>query len=296
MSPAATAFQGSGRGEKTVLRSLNELENFTLIATDGEIGAVVGFLIDDASWTLRYLIAETNGPSGARDALISPISFRRADWETRCIHLALTREMVRRSPDIDTDQPVTRGQEIEYHRFLGYSRYWGGTNLWGAGTNPALLAIEGWDDAVAGAGERPGDQADDRRLHSVAGIRGFHVRGREAEIGLSADLVVDEVTWEVRYLAVATGDWWPGGKVLLAPRWARQVGWEERTVHFDLSRDAVRDSPSWDGACPVDRRYELRLNDHYGRGVNRGSTDLPADPAPPPRAGRRRARFRRDSS
>lgn len=270
-----------------VLRSLKDLENYTLFATDGEIGTVVGFLLDDETWTIRYLVAETNGASGARDVLISPISFRKADWgKPRCFRLALTRELVRRSPGIDTDQPVSRQHEIEYYRYLGYSCYWGGSSIWGAGTYPALLALGRWDDAAAGpagpvdvTGWRPPP------ARSAGEVRGYHVQGLDDAIGHIDDFIVDDESWEVRYLVIVdTGNWWAGRKVLVEPRWARHVSWEEGTIYFELSRQAIKDSPSWDETDAVNRQYEVQLYDYYGRPVYWRNVDRPDEPGPPRRA------------
>jgi len=35
-------------------------------------------------------------------------------------------------------------------------------------------------------------------------------------------------TWEVRYLAVDTSNWWFGKKVLLCAAWASRISWDER--------------------------------------------------------------------
>lgn len=41
-----------------MLRSVKELEGYTLRATDGDIGTVRDFYFDDRDWTVRYLAAE----------------------------------------------------------------------------------------------------------------------------------------------------------------------------------------------------------------------------------------------
>lgn len=59
-----------------MLRSLKDLERFTVGATDGHIGKVVDFLLDDERWAVRYLVVEPGGFFDGRQVLISPISFR----------------------------------------------------------------------------------------------------------------------------------------------------------------------------------------------------------------------------
>ncbi len=283
--PAAAA----NRNETTMLRSLKDLENYTLYASDGEVGTVVNFLLDDEYWTIRYLIAEANGFSGARDVLISPISFREADWATRCFRLGLTREMVRNSPGIDTDQPVSRQHELEYFRYYGYPYYWGGSGIWGLGTYPALLSTGRWSDDRLAGDELPEVRAADRHLRSAREVRGYHVQGLDDSIGHIDDFIVDDETWEVRYLVIDTSNWWFGKKVLVEPRWATRVSWEEGKIHFDLSRQAIKDSPAWNAAEAVNRQYEVQLYDYYGRPVYWQGGDPHVEPAPPQRANRNRA-------
>ncbi len=250
-----------------MLRSLKDLEHYTLYASDGEIGTVVNFLLDDASWTVRYLVAETNGNSGGRDVLITPLAFREVDWATRCFRLALTRDKVRNSPGIDTNQPVSRQHELDYHRYFGYAHYWGGSGIWGSGTYPTMLAGGMWDEAEASSLGQDVDRPGDRHLRSAAEVRGYHIQGTDGPIGHIIDFIVDDETWEVRYLVIDTTNGWFGKKVLVEPRWAREVSWEDGKIHFDLTRKAINDSPPWNPTAAINRKYEVQLYDYYGRPV-----------------------------
>jgi hypothetical protein len=51
-------------------------------------------------------------------------------------------------------------------------------------------------------------------------LRSF-IQGVDEASGHVDDFIVDDETWEVRYLVVETSDWWCGKRVLVAPRWAR---------------------------------------------------------------------------
>ena len=42
-----------------MLRNVNKLNGFTILATDGGIGHVDEFYFDDESWTIRYLVVNT---------------------------------------------------------------------------------------------------------------------------------------------------------------------------------------------------------------------------------------------
>ncbi len=157
-----------------MLRSLKDLEGYTVSATDGDIGRVVDFLLDDERWIVRYLVVETGGFFDGRRVLISPISFRKAEWSTRRFHLALTRDKVKNSPSVDVDKPVSRQHELDYFGYYGYPRYWGYSGLWGMGAYPGLLA--------AGRSERERlpsipRLSGDVHLRSAKEVRGYHDPG-----------------------------------------------------------------------------------------------------------------------
>ena len=61
-----------------------------------------------------------------------------------------------------------------------------------------------------------------------------------------------------------TKNWWPGKKVLVSPRWFRDVNWGEQQVNVELARAEVERSPEYDASAAVDRAYEERLRRHYG--------------------------------
>ena len=116
-----------------MLRSMQDLKNYTIGATDGEIGHVTDFFFDDEDWVIRYLVVETSSWLMTRKVLISPYSLLEADWLHKRLPVRINRDQVRNSPDIDTDKPVSRQQEMRYADFYGYPYYWGGmggTTFW----------------------------------------------------------------------------------------------------------------------------------------------------------------------
>jgi len=244
-----------------MLRSTRDLESYRVEAEDGPVGAVSDFLFDDERWTIRYLVTDTGSFFEDRRVLISPISFRRADWSTRAFHLALTRDKVKASPSIDVDEPVSRQRERDYYRFYGWPEYWGHATpySWGVGPDPGSLVASGVPFSI----EDP--DVGDHHLRSAHVVTGYHVQGSDGEIGHVSDLIVDDQTWDIRYLVVDTSNWWVGKKVLVSPRWADRVSWEDSKVFLGLPRETIRSCPEWNPSSPVNREYELRMFDYYGR-------------------------------
>jgi PRC-barrel domain len=246
-----------------MLRSLKDLEGYTVSASDGDVGRVVDFLVEDQRWTIRYLVVETGGFFNERRVLISPVSFGKVEWSTRRVELALTKDKIKNAPSIDTNQPVSRQHEWNFFRYYEYPYYWGYSGVWGIGAYPRLL---GTGDIYADSAERLEHASGDVHLRSVNEILGYHIQGKDDAIGRLDDFIVDDETWELRYLVVDTSTWWFGKKALLAPYWASSVSFADRKIQVDVPRQFVKNAPEWN-ALDVNREYEARLYQYHGRPV-----------------------------
>ena len=247
-----------------MLTNTRNLKGLAIRATDGELGTVVQFYFDDETWAIRYLTVETGGWLGGRQVLISPISVVHADWEAKCLDVALTKFQVEHSPDVNTHQPVSRQCEAAFLGYYGYPRYWGGPYLWGAAFSPAALAFPDTGSAEAVA-DRIARESQDSHLRSSEGVTGYHIDAIDGEIGHVDSFLMDDEAWAVRYIEVATRNWWPGRKVLVSPAWVERVSWTDSRVYVGLSREAIRNGPEYDDSTLISREYENRLHLHYGR-------------------------------
>ena len=207
------------------------------------------------------MVADTGKWLPGRKVLISPMMLGEPDWATRRFQVELTRQQVENSPPLEIDTPVSRQYEILYSRFFGTASYWGGANLWGSHPSPSLLRAE--QDKLATDFEGP----EENNLRSIKEVTGYHIQASDGEIGHVEDFIVDDEVWSLRYIVVDTRNWLPGRKVLVSPQWAETVDWAEEKLWVDLSTDSIKDSPEYDPLAPVNREYERKLYDYYGRPV-----------------------------
>ncbi len=105
-------------------RTINSLSGFRMEATDGEIGKVEEFYFDDETWTVRYLILQTESWLSGRKVLISPVALIKGLSKPGVFTVDRTRDQIRESPDIDTEKPVSRQQEIELYGHYSWKGYW----------------------------------------------------------------------------------------------------------------------------------------------------------------------------
>lgn len=259
-----------------MLHSVKELKGYAIGATDGPVGHVKDLYFDDDWWIIRYLVVDTGAWLSGREVLVSPISIGEADWGTKSLSASISKEQVRNSPDIDTDKPVSRQNEVEYLGYYGYPNYWGGGGLWGAGMYPNML-LPGYNDyGSSGVMRSQAENAyrraaaaqhenDDPHLRSCKEVVGYHVHATDGDIGHVAGMLVDDETWAIRYLIVNTSNWWLGHQVLIAPQWIDDVSWSDSKVSVKMTRQAIKDAPAYEPAAPLDRAREMSLHEYYGR-------------------------------
>jgi hypothetical protein len=257
-----------------MLRSIKELESYTVSATDGDVGGVKDCYFDDEAWVVRYLVVGTGEWLKSRRVLISPLAIGHSTWSGKTLPVSITREQVKNSPDIDADKPVSRQHEIGYFGYYGYPYYWGGSGLWGEAAYPGTMltgigsdGIDGeyknlHENAVSADGSyRPTDQ----HLRSCNAVSKYHVHASDGDLGHVEGLLVDEKTWSIRYMIVGTSNWWLGHSVLISPQWIDDVSWINEKVSIDLTRQAIKDAPVFDSTVQLNRDHELGIYKHYGR-------------------------------
>ena len=252
-----------------MLRRLEEMLGADVVAADGNIGTLHDVLLDDETWTVRYVAVDTGLWLG-RVVLVSPISIEWPDWQERKLPVTLTRAEIEKSPDLLSRPRFTRDEEREFAAYYGYPFYWGGPGLWGWADRPATLTTApptGYVPPTA-LDLPPTDLAADDSLttsiYSGKEIRGYHIHALDGEIGHVDDFIIDEASWSVRYQQIDTSNWIGGKTVLLATPWVQRIDPADGKIHVEVTKERIESSPEFDPATPVDRTFEERLHQHYG--------------------------------
>lgn len=80
------------------LRSTRAVTGHTIHATDGEIGSVSGFIVDDKSWAIRDLVVETGHWYAGKEVLIAPGKIGRISYEDARVFVNLTKSAIQHTP------------------------------------------------------------------------------------------------------------------------------------------------------------------------------------------------------
>lgn len=120
-------WNATNQGVKTWdrhLRSTHAVTGYHIQALDGEVGHVEDFIIDDATWTIRYLVVNTSNWWSGKKVLVSPLWIERVSWSESSIFINLSRDAIKRSPEYTDDSLVTRDYEMGLHHHYNRKGHW----------------------------------------------------------------------------------------------------------------------------------------------------------------------------
>ena len=263
-----------------MLFAITGLQRCPVDGIDGRVGTVKDFLFDDQSWKIRWMVVDTGYWLSGRQILIQPSAIIPLDlapsaerglpmmsWgETLAISIRLTKAQIEASPKAREDEPVTKQMEAQLYDYYGWDPLWGTTYF---GPNAIVTSPAGppiFADAAArqAAGMQARSRDGDPHLRSVVAVNGYHVHATDGDIGHVENFLADDANWDIRYLVIATRDWWPGKHVQLAPYAVKEIDWSEDRINVNVTRDQLKSSPSWDPLAMADHIGEESLHRHFG--------------------------------
>lgn len=108
----------------TDLRSTKDVSGHVIHATDGDIGKIDDFIVDDDTWAIRYFVVDTKKLIPGRKVLVSPQWITDISWEDSKVTIDLSREVIRNAPEFDPDEFLTREHEKRLWDYYNRQGYW----------------------------------------------------------------------------------------------------------------------------------------------------------------------------
>ncbi len=233
--------------------TLNALSHFGIQTQEGSLGHCTDILFDDRDWVVRYLVLDTQRWNPlSKKVLVSPISIDAVDADREEVHVGLSREQIKNSPELDEHQPVSREYEQNFFRYYGYAFYWMGEGLWGTYPHPAPLVNEEAEDS-------PSISSSEGHLRSFEEVKGYRVDVKDGQLGVVDKAIFDTENWKISAWVLDSRSILPGGhKYMVRPDQVDHISWVERSMHINLTKDALSERPEFDAAL-MEKEVDLIL-------------------------------------
>lgn len=101
-------------------------------------------------------------------------------------------------------------------------------------------------------------------LQNIKDLYGNALAASDGDLGQIKDFYFDDQAWAVRYLVVDTGTWLTDRAVLLSPHSFGRLDRDGKTLHVNLTKKQIENSPPIESHCPVSRQYEEDYYRYYG--------------------------------
>jgi hypothetical protein len=176
---------------------------------------------------------------------------------------------VEKSPGIDKHKPVSRQMESLLADYYGFPYYWERPDFTAeqlAAANRVAAMQKSFEATGCGTGAAALPyEAPDVHLWSLREITNYNIAATDGEVGAVIDFILHiNGDWKIRYMALDTGNWLPGRKVLISPQSFGRIDWAHQKLNLDLTRVQIKDSPEYNKVKEITRDYETRLDKHYG--------------------------------
>jgi sporulation protein YlmC with PRC-barrel domain len=89
------------RNEDIHLRSTNQVTGYHIHATDGNIGHVADFIVDDEKWALKNMVVDIGNWLPGKQILVSPKWIKSVNWEESSVYLNLLKDTIKNGVEFD---------------------------------------------------------------------------------------------------------------------------------------------------------------------------------------------------
>lgn len=214
--------------------NLKALYGFSLMASEGIIGAVEDYYIDDHSWIVKFMVVHTGEWLTSRRVVISTQSVEDIDWELSRFQTQLTREQVQASPEIDTEQHMGPEHEEILVRHYHLHTHWPEAGMFGI---PPLVP------ATPIFKEPPEKELQRRKSRLVVAgeVMGCSVEATDGHLGTLEDFMI-QAGWQIGEIVVKTGGSILGKKVWVPLTDIAMLDWEKNTIRVNFSHKITKKS------------------------------------------------------
>ena len=101
------------------LRSNTEIIGYDIRATNGAVGHVEDLVIDDDTWTVRYIEVDTRNWLPGKKVLLQTMRIDHISWAERSVAVLLSQQAIQSAPAYDPSRLITPTYEVQLFKHYG---------------------------------------------------------------------------------------------------------------------------------------------------------------------------------
>jgi sporulation protein YlmC with PRC-barrel domain len=101
------------------LRSSREITGYNIQAHNGTVGHVEDLVVDDETWTVRYVEVDTRNWLPGKKVLLQTMRIDHVSWADRSVAVLLTKQAIQSAPAYDPSKLITPTYEVQLFKHYG---------------------------------------------------------------------------------------------------------------------------------------------------------------------------------
>ncbi|MFC4024567.1 PRC-barrel domain-containing protein [Oceanobacillus longus] len=187
----------------------SQMKNFSIHATDGEMGKIKDLYFNDQNWNIRYAIVDTRKWLPGRKVLLPPNTFVSVNNNDEYVDVEYDKDTIRNSPPVPENEDLSSEQENNLVDYYGWNSFRDNALL-GTERTP-LGTFEQSSRHKEKVPEEPHlrreqHQSNEKNLRSEDETIGFKVHAKDGKIGKIVDMIYDSEQWEIKYIVVNSNE------------------------------------------------------------------------------------------
>lgn len=101
------------------LQSTDAVKGYAIHASDGEIGKVVDYILDDTNWKIDYLVVDTGSWLNSKKVLLPASWITQVKWDNQIVIVNVTMAEIENSPAYHSSEPINAIDEKKLYDYYG---------------------------------------------------------------------------------------------------------------------------------------------------------------------------------
>lgn len=101
------------------LRSTREVTGYRVEGSDGTVGEIDDFIINDDHWRICHLVVDTRNWLSDKLVVVSPMWIQEVDWTRETLSLDFTKRVFEDAPEFDPSYPINQEYEVKLYDYYG---------------------------------------------------------------------------------------------------------------------------------------------------------------------------------